>query len=594
VIEPLSTAEATADAGEDAFDPSSVAIACSRLASSERDLLERVLARGGRVPLAEVSVDPAAIARLERLLGWFGFEPGSPRSGPLARVALAASVRDLVASSLAGIPALRRRPVLRTSGTGDASLESIQRRATGAERLVAFLVERGGIVPLAALPRELRTLALGPPPLPSSSSGGGSSGDPLTAALLGGIGRLDLRSRGIDLDAPVAFLAREIYATLARSGAAPLAPAPRALAGTLLAVEPALALARENELAETREGLLGVRARERLASAFPRARLRLGPPEDELAHLVRALVAAGLLARGAGGTLSPGPAVPGFRAASVRERARILLRGYELGSPAPGRAALPAHPLAEAVREEVLALESTVPIGLPARLGLHRWLDGPEVAATGDPIPLEDAVALAHALVLPAAEAMGLITVEGGMVGPTALLESLRDDDQPGEERPVVASADGEAVLLPGRRSARAALLLGRLGELVASGEVLRFRVTAASARAAQASGDDLDASLASLRELVRGELPASFERLLRDAAAGSVRARARVLHVIEIPRVGAADRAARVLGALVLDRLTPTLLALSGPLTQAARRALAKEGVFVEDSEPERPPGCA
>ena len=360
------------------------------------------------------------------------------------------------------------------------------------------------------------------------------------------------------------------------------------LAGSLLAVEPAATLAREGELEETRAGLLTARARELLERAYPRPALPQAAAKDQLDHLIRALVAAELLVR-VGPRLIPGPALPIFRAASGPEKALVLLRGYEIGTPPLGGS--PPAGLAEITRREVTALEGPVPADLPVRLALLRWTQVPAAERASHAVPLEDAVALAWEAVVPAAEATGLVTLERDARGapvrlvPTVLLRSLRSAEAAPAERSVIVASDGEAIVLPGPGAAAGALLLGRLGELVSPGDSLRYRVTAATVGAAHAAGCDLDVSLAELRRLARGEVPLAFERLLRDAASASVRARARVLHVLEVPRAGAADRAARILGALLIDRLTPTVLVVAGPLPLAMRRALAREGVFVEDS---------
>ncbi len=547
---------------EIALDAEAVAQGCGKLALFERAALERVIARGGRARLDEAGLDAAIVQRLERVLGWFGFERGSPRGGPLARVAIAPEARDLVASSLAGVPALRQRPVARLEqGVRlDAAAYRARAKSQGSERLLDELAARGGIALLAALPRELRAQAL---------ERGALVG-------LGEVGRLDLREKGIELDGPAALLAPEVYRALV---ATPLAT-PTRLAGTLLGVEPALALARESELEETKQGALAARSRERLARAYPRARLELTPEADELDALLRDLVSLRIIER-SGTALVPGAGVAAFRALEPREQARALLLGRVAG------------PLAQLAAREILALDASVPADFPVRMAALKLVDTlpPTQRAEGrvgaeESAALEDALAGAFTALLPAAEALGLVTVERQQgvpfrIAPTALLAGLDDG---AIETPLVLSADGEAVVVPGPRAALAAILLGRIGTLVSAGEVLRYRVTRESAQAAQASGDDLDATLQRLRGLVRGEVPAGFERLLREAAAGSVRARARVLHVLEVPRVLAADRAARVLGPLVLDRITPTLLALTGPLTQAARRALAREGVFLED----------
>lgn len=547
------------------LDPESIALACGRLALFEKAALERVLARGGRARLDDVALDPAVIARLERVLGWFGFEKGSARAGPGARVAIAPEALDLVASSLAGVPSLRQRPVNRISvPLLEAEIFWTRARSQGSEPLVKELALRGGIALLAALPRDLRAQAL---------ERGALVG-------LGDVGRLDLREKGIDLEGPACVLAPEVLLALA---SAPSPPPPVRLAGTLLAVEPALALARESALEETRQGTLAARSRERLARAYPHGPLELTPEKDELDHLLRALVAAGLLERSAG-ALVPGKGVAPFRALAPLEQVLWLLQAHGATSP-----------LARLAARELLLLERAVPADLLFRIAALRLVDAPP--QPGPPAPLDEALARAFSELAPAAELLGLVQVERAPAGgagpdalgaparllPTTLLASLRSTDE--TALPAVVSADGEAIVIPGPRSLEAAVLLGRLGELVSASDVLRYRVTQASAASAQASGDDLDASLARLRGLVRGEIPAGFERLLREAQAGSVRARVRVLHVIEIPRVLAADRAARALGDLVLDRLTPTLLALTGPLTPAARRALAREGVFLDET---------
>jgi hypothetical protein len=539
------------------LDAEAVALACSRLALFERAALERVLARGGRARLEDVALDSVVIARLERVLGWFGFERGSPRAGPSAQVVIAPEARDLVASSLAGVPSLRQRPIAKIAVPRlDAVAYLARAKNQGSEALVQGLVARGGISLLTALPRDLRAQAL---------ERGALAG-------LGDVGRLDLRDRGIDLEGPAAVLAPEVLAALAATVGGP-AEKPIALAGSLLAVEPALVLAREGELQETKERVLSARARERLERCFPRARLELTPAKDEIDALLAALLRGGLLERAPGG-LVPGRAVPELRASAPREQALLLLRAYGATSVLSGLAA-----------REILSLERAVPADLPVRIAALRLVDG-SGSGSGSVLALDDALAQAFSELLPAAEAIGLVAIERtpqgipGRILPTALLEGLRS----GEGAPLVVSADGEALVVPGPRATEAAILLGRIGELVSSGDLLRYKVTAATAAAAQASGDDLAASLARIRGLVRGEVPQGFERLLQEAAAGSVRARTRVLHVVEIPRVLAADRAARVLGPLVLDRLTPTLLALSGPLTAASRRALAKEGIFLDE----------
>jgi hypothetical protein len=539
------------------LDPESVALACGRLALFEKAALERVLARGGRARLDDVALDPAVIARLERVLGWFGFEKGSARAGPGARVAIAPEALDLVLSSLAGVPSLRQRPVNRISVPAlEAELYGTRARNQGSEALVKELVLRGGIALLAALPRDLRAQAL---------ERGALVG-------LGDVGRLDLREKGIDLEGPACVLAPEVLLALA---SAPAPAPPVRLAGTLLAVEPALALARESALEETRQGTLAARSRERLAKAYPHARLELTPEKDELDHLLRALLALNLLER-SGGALVPGKGVAAFRALAPLEQVQRLLEAHGATSP-----------LARLAARELFHLERAVPAELVFRVAALRLIDAP--SHEGPALPIEETLARAFSELAPAAEMLGLVQVERDPAGaparllPTTLLTSLRSQDE--TALPAVVSADGEAIVIPGPRSLEAALLLGRLGELVSASDVLRYKVTQASAASAQASGDDLDAALARLRGLVRGELPAGFERLLREAQAGSVRARVRVLHVIEIPRVLAADRAARALGDLVLDRLTPTLLALTGPLTPAARRALAREGVFLDEA---------
>ena len=544
---------------EIALDAEAVAQGCGKLALFERAALERVIARGGRARLDEAGLDAAVVQRLERVLGWFGFERGSPRGGPLARVAIAPEARDLVASSLAGVPSLRQRPVARLEqGVRlDAAAYRARAKALGSERLLDELAARGGIALLAALPRDLRAQAL---------ERGALVG-------LGEVGRLDLREKGIDLDGPAAVLAPEVYRALVATPAA----TPTRLAGTLLGFEPALALARESELEETKQGALAARSRERLGRAYPRARLELTPEADELDTLLRDMLDQRLVER-SGTALVPGTGVGAFRALEPREQAHALLRARVTG------------PLADLAAREVLALDASVPADFPVRMAALRLVDvlppAPRGEGRGEEPALEEALARAFTALLPAAEALGLVTVERQQgvpfrIAPTALLAGLADS---AVETPLVLSADGEAVVVPGPRAALAAILLGRIGTLVSAGEVLRYRVTRESAQAAQASGDDLDGTLQRLRALVRGEVPAGFERLLREAAAGSVRARARVLHVLEVPRVLAADRAARVLGPLVLDRITPTLLALTGPLTPAARRALAREGVFLED----------
>lgn len=534
-----------------------IAAACSKLALFERVALERVLARGGRARLDEVGLDPAIIARLERVLGWFGFERGSPRAGAAARVAISEDARDLVASSLAGVPSLRGRPISRLSVPAlDAEAYRARARAQGSEALLHELAARGGIALLAALPRDLRAAAL---------ERGSLVG-------LGDVGRLDLREKGIDLEGPAAVLAPEVLTALAGPLPGPGGPgAQTRLAGALLAVEPALALARESELVETKQGVLAARSRERLEKAYPRARLELTPEKDELDQLVRALVDAKLLERTASGLL-PGSGVAAYRALAPREQVTALLRAL-------GARSL----LCDLATSELLALDAPVPADLPLRLAVLRLVDAP-APPPSRAVPLEDALGQGYTGLLPAAEMLGLVTFDRSTtrIAPTALVTSLRPGE--GVPHPLVLSADGEALVVPGPRAVEGAILLGRIGELVSASDILRYRVTSATAAAAQASGDDLDASLARVRVLVRGDVPAGFERVIREAAAGSVRARTRVIHVLEIPRVLAADRAARVLGPLVLDRITPTLLALTGPITPAARRALAKEGVFIDE----------
>lgn len=542
------------------LDAEAIAASCARLALFEKVALERVLARGGRARLDEVGLDPAVIARLERVVGWFGFEKGSPKAGAGARVAIAEEARDLVASSLAGVPSLRNRPIVRlgaaSSGGLDAASARARARAQGSEALIVELAARGGVALLAALPRELRQAAL----------------EKGALAGLGDVGRLDLREKGVALDGPVAVLTPETLAALACE-MAPRLSVQGGLAGALLAVEPALALARESELEETKQGGLASRSRERLGKAYPRAKLELTPEKDELDQLVGALVEGKILERQAGG-LIPGRGAAPWRALAVREQALHLLRAYGARSV-----------LAELAAQELLGLDRPAPADLPVRLAALRLVDAPPPRPAVPPVALEDALAQAFTELLPAAEALGLVAYERvgatAWIRPTPLLASLASA---AGAHPLVIAADGEALVVPGPGAAEAALLLGRIGELVSSGELLRYAVTPASAAAAQASGDDLEATLARVRALVRGEVPAGFERLLREAAASSVRARVRVLHVLEVPRVLAADRAARVLGSLVLDRITPTLLALTGPLTPAARRVLAREGVFIDE----------
>jgi hypothetical protein len=235
----------------------------------------------------------------------------------------------------------------------------------------------------------------------------------------------------------------------------------------------------------------------------------------------------------------------------------------------------------------LLEIRHPVPLEFPAWLAVHRLIrEGGAPAVPGAGLhSLESAVALAWAAVVPAAEALGLVLVETDargvpLVRPSAALAAFTPETQ---DRPIVASGDGEALVFPGPRSIEALFLLGRVGELKGPGDVFRYELLASRIAAAQATGCDLESVITELRPLVRNELPAGFERTIRETANRSVRARTRVLHVLDIPQVGAADRAARVLGDRVLDRLTPTLLALTGPLTPALVRALAREGVFVE-----------
>jgi hypothetical protein len=577
-----------------------VALACARLGPSERELLERVLARGGRATLEDAGADPAAIARLERLLGWFGFE-AELRAGPQARVVIARDVLELVASSVAGVPALRRRPVrflsleARVSALEPeehADLAELARPGRIRERaraagegvflLVGELVRRGGLAPLVSLPRELREIAL-------------AADAPLERALLGAVGRLEGRGAGLDLDRPFAVLAREVYRALVLDeGRPPERAAARPLvAGALLGVFPALALAREGELRETKRGVLAQRSREHLETILSGRSRSLGRAEDEPTLFARALVEAGLLERRPDGQLAPGPLVEPFARGGLREQVEILLGGWERATPVPGGPAPGvAAKLASLVREELLAIEGPVPPELPARLAVYRFLErsvaGVPAPVEPDALELEDAVSLAWAIAVPAAEAVGLIAVEPDPCGspdwlrPTELQLALRGDARV-LERCLILSADGEAVVLPVAGAPLAALLLSRVAERASAGEVLRFRLTPASVRRGELRADELESLLARLSELARGEVPESFARTLRDAGGSAVRARTSVLRVLDVPRVAAADRAARILGDSVLDRLTPTLLVLREPLSAAQRRALAKEGVFVD-----------
>lgn len=622
--------ETGADEGQAGESASRIALACSRLGPADRELVERVLARGGRATLDEVAADPVAIARLERvtsstaLPGWFGFDPGAPRAGPQARILVAPDVLELVASAVAGVPPLRRRPVrflslearleglhgparsvpigrlhpqglparpetpsvaldlelapARDVARALARPEAARARARaggeGVLALVEELLRRGGIAPLISLPRAVRETALAPD-------------SPLERLFLGEVGRLDR---------PCALLAREVLEGLALEAAPPApaqGPARPLLAGALLAVFPALALAREGELRETRRGVLEKRARERLerllGTESPLGGRALAPPRDEPELFARALVAAGLLEAREDGALAPGPAAPVFASGGTRERAQLLVRGYaEAASPPGGEWPGAVQGLAAAVQDELASLEGPAPPDLPARLGVYRWLErGDRTASDPDGLELTDLAALAATIALPAAEAVGLVAVEPGgdgapaRVWPTPLAAAVRGGAAP--ERCAILSADGEAVVLPLAGAAEAALDLSRVAERTGSGEVLRFRLTATSVRGAQARPEELEALLDRLRARARGEVPESFERLLRDAGAASVRARTSVLRVLEVPRVAFADRAARVLGERVIDRLTPTLLVLREPLSPADRRALAREGIFVD-----------
>jgi hypothetical protein len=171
---------------------------------------------------------------------------------------------------------------------------------------------------------------------------------------------------------------------------------------------------------------------------------------------------------------------------------------------------------------------------------------------------------------------LGLVADAGGE--PVAAVFIPAQVDEP-TGPPCVAQADFELVSLrPSTPGERAALL--SVAEPV-SGREHVMRITRERVHAAVRA--DIDA-VTRLRSLA-GTLPQNVEETVRDwARQAPRRVRLRSAMMIAAPEEQTAERLALALGATLVERLSPTLLAVDGEDLRAVARAVRQAGVELED----------
>lgn len=171
---------------------------------------------------------------------------------------------------------------------------------------------------------------------------------------------------------------------------------------------------------------------------------------------------------------------------------------------------------------------------------------------------------------------LGLVVDAGGE--PVAAVFIPGQVDEP-TGPPCVAQADFELVSLrPPAPGERAALL--SVAEPV-SGREHVMRITRERVQAAVRAEIDAVARLRSLA----GTLPQNVEETVRDwGRQAPRRVRLRSAMMVAAPDEQTADRLALALGATLVERLSPTLLAVDGEDLRAVARAVRQAGVELED----------